>query len=170
MDLRKKLHDQVRDFLQAKNKLITVRIWSPNSIWLPCGGCVYIGSQIEILSYNCQKMICIEGLDNKLTHFRIDLIISAVNIKILITELLVPWEYGGPGYGLPNLYNADKSFESMEKWKSMIKRHIDKYIRTQWLHEPKPSLKYLNIKSLHVGETRQSWRTLPNYVRTLKRA
>ena len=73
-------------------------------------------------------------------------------------------------YGLPNLYNADKTFESMEKWKSLIKRHIDEYVRTQWLHEPKFSLKYLNIQSLHVGEIHQSLRTLPNDVRTVKRA
>ena len=79
-NLKKTLHDQVRNFLQAKNKLVTVRIWSPNSIWLSCGGCVYIGSQIEILGYNCQYMICTEGLDNKLTHFMIDLIISSVSI------------------------------------------------------------------------------------------
>ena len=73
-------------------------------------------------------------------------------------------------YGLPNLYNADKTFESMEKWKSLIKRHIDEYVRTQWLHEPKSSLKYLNIQFLHVGEIHQSLRTLPNDVRTVKRA
>ena len=58
----------------------------------------------------------------------------------------------------------------MEKWKSLIKRHIDEYVRTQWLHEPKSSLKYLNIQSLHVGEIHQSLRTLPNDVRTVKRA
>ena len=43
-------------------------------------GCVYIGSQIEILGGNCQEMICIEGLDNKLTHCMIDLIVSSVSI------------------------------------------------------------------------------------------
>ena len=73
-------------------------------------------------------------------------------------------------YGLPNLYNSDKTFESMEKWKSLIKRNIGEYVRTQWLHEPKSSLKYLNIQSLHVGEIHQSLRTIPNDVRTVKRA
>ena len=35
---------------------------------------------MEILGYNCQKRICIEGLDNKLTKFIIDLIVSLVSI------------------------------------------------------------------------------------------
>ena len=38
------------------------------------------GSQIEILGYNYQKMICIEELDNKLTNFIIYLIVSSVSI------------------------------------------------------------------------------------------
>ena len=54
MNLKKKIHDQVRNFLQAKIKLVNVRIWSPHLIWLLCGGGVYIGSQVEILGYNYQ--------------------------------------------------------------------------------------------------------------------
>ena len=55
-EFEEKLHDQARNFLQAKNKLVTTRIWSPHSIWLQCGGCIYIGRQKEILGYNsyCQ--------------------------------------------------------------------------------------------------------------------
>ena len=35
---------------------------------------------MEIVGYNCQQMICIEGLDNKLTNFMIASIISSVSI------------------------------------------------------------------------------------------
>ena len=69
-------------------------------------------------------------------------------------------------YRLPNLYTVDQTFECMEKWKSEIKRRIDDYVRTQWLQEPKSSLKYLNVQSLHVGEIHQPWRSLPNDVRS----
>ena len=41
----------------------------------------------------------------------------------------------------------------MGKWKSKIKRHIGEHIKANWLHEPKSSLKYLNVQSLHVGES-----------------
>ena len=41
---------------------------------------MYIVSQIEILGDNCEYMICIEGLDNKLTMFMIDLTVSSVSI------------------------------------------------------------------------------------------
>ena len=44
------------------------------------GGCVYIGSQIGILGYSCRQMICIEGLDNKLSNFISGLISKHVNI------------------------------------------------------------------------------------------
>ena len=69
-------------------------------------------------------------------------------------------------YKLP----ADQTFECMGKWKFKIKRHIDDHIRTNWLQEPKSSLKYLNVKFLHVREIHQSWRCLPNDVRVVKRA
>ena len=65
---------------------------------------------------------------------------------------------------------VNQTFECMEKWKSEIKRRIDDYVRTQWFQEPKSSFKYLNVQSLHVGEIHQSWRSLPNDVRVVKRA
>ena len=73
-------------------------------------------------------------------------------------------------YKLPNMYSADQTFECMGKWRSKIKRHIDENIKAYWLDEPKSSLKYLNVQSLHVGEIRQSWRCLSNDVRAVKTA
>ena len=35
---------------------------------------------MEILGCNCHLKICIEGLDNKLTNFMIDVVVSSVSI------------------------------------------------------------------------------------------
>ena len=49
-------------------------------------------------------------------------------------------------YGLSNIYTLDRQTDSVEAWKSQLKKHIDPFIKKEWIQNDKPSLRCLNVK------------------------
>ena len=61
--------------------------------------------------------------------------------------------------------------ESLEDWKSLIKKQIDSYVENEWGQDSKVSLPCLNVQSLKVGQKNQVWKSIPHSdVRAVKRA
>ena len=58
----------------------------------------------------------------------------------------------------------------MESWKSLLKKHIDLYIESEWHQDHKVSLQYLNVQSLKIGQIHQVWKSIPHDSRAVKRA
>ena len=72
-------------------------------------------------------------------------------------------------YDLPNIYHVDKHIDSLEHWKTQIKTQIDSYIEVHCYRDSKSSLRYLNVRSIKVGQTHPVWKSLTHDVRTVKR-
>ena len=72
-------------------------------------------------------------------------------------------------YSLPNIYTLDRQIDSVEAWKSQLKKHIDSFIEKEWIQNDKTSLRFLNVKPLRIGEVHHAWESVPNDPRTVKR-
>ena len=51
-----------------------------------------------------------------------------------------------------------------------MKRQIDSFIENEWRQIDKPSLRFLNVKTLSVGKVHHSWLSVPNDKKVVKRA
>ena len=72
-------------------------------------------------------------------------------------------------YSLPNIYTLDRQTDSVEAWKSQLKKHIDSFIEEEWIQNDKTSLRFFNVKSLRIGEVHHAWKSVPTDPRTVKR-
>ena len=72
-------------------------------------------------------------------------------------------------YSLPNIYTLDRQTDSVEAWKSQLKKHIDSFIKKEWIQNEKTSLRFLNVKSLRLWEVRHAWKSVSNDPLTVKR-
>ena len=72
-------------------------------------------------------------------------------------------------YKLPSIYTLDGQIDSLESWKSQLKKHIDLFIEKEMMQDVKSSLKFLNTKVLSVGKIHHAWRSVPNDPRLVKR-
>ena len=73
-------------------------------------------------------------------------------------------------YNLPNIYHVEWHLESMKSWKSLLKKHIDLYIESEWHQDHKISLQYLNVQSLKVGQIHHVWKSIPHDSKAVERA